>query len=145
MGLVNNQRAYDQHLLSDSGAENIMVNGVAIGYRFTVRMPNFRGNYLSCVEQLDFTLDGAPIDGSAIELLLNDKRFRIADLPSLFMEYWDVLDSAIIEVECPGGLYGERAIGVTMKLRYAYSSYFGKCKVVTSHIEKRLTFANEGG
>ena len=141
MGLVNNQKAYDKYLIWQEGCGNIVVNGHIIGYTFQVRMPNFRGNYLSCVEQLVFTLDGKEIPGESIEVLLNSKRFRIADFPSLFMEYWDVNDCAVIEVVKEGGLSGRHAIGAVMKLRYGYSAYFGACKVVTSQCMKTFEFS----
>ncbi len=145
MGLVNNQKAYDQYLLDEKGYGNILVNGHATGYRFQVRMPNFRGNYLSCVECLDFRLDGEPIPESRIEVLLNNKRFRIDDFPGLIYEYWDVNDRAVIEVLQPGGLTGPHEVEAVLKLRYAYSAYFGVCKVVTSKNSKRYDFSQEGG
>lgn len=145
MGLVNNQRAYDQFLVWGEGAGNIWVHGQAIGYRFQIRMPNFRGNYLSCIEQLQFTLDGAPIDANSVELLLNDKRFRLDELADLYKEYWNVSDCAVIEVVKEGGLTGRHRVGALMKLRYGYSAYFGVCKVVTSQGERELDFTVEEG
>ncbi|MDD3411983.1 MAG: DUF6379 domain-containing protein [Eubacteriales bacterium] len=143
MGLVNNQKAYDQYLLCDDDYGNLLICAKPIGYVFRVRMPNFRGNYLSCVEELSFTLDGQPIAQECITVALNHKRFLISELPQMYKEYWDVNDCAAIEVECAGGLIGEHAIGATMRLRYGYSAYFGVCKVVTSHCEKLLNFTGK--
>jgi hypothetical protein len=143
MGLVNNQKAYDQYLIWQDGCKNMTVNGQVIGYTFQIRMPNFRGNYLSCVEQLAFTLDGEEVPVESMEVLLNNKRFRIADFPKLFMEYWDVNDCAVIEVMKEGGLRGTHKIGAAMKLRYGYSAYFGVCKVVTSRCEKTFDFTGK--
>ena len=140
MGLVNNQKAYDSYLIWPKDHGNIVVNGEAVGYAFQIRMPNFRGNYLSCIEELSFTLDGEPIDPEGVELLLNNKRFRIAELPELYKEYWDVNDCATIEVERIGGLKGKRHIAARMRLRYGYSAYFGACKVVTSQGEHTFDF-----
>lgn len=143
MALVNNQKAYDQYLLSDKGAGNSMVWGKPVGFHFQIRIPNFRGNYLSCVEELQFTLDGNEIEEKDISMLLNDKRFNISELPQMYKEYWNVDDQAVIEVMREGGLSGKHRIGVRMRLRYGYSAYFGKCKVVTSKCQKQLEF--EGG
>lgn len=145
MGLVNNQKAYDQYLVGQEGFGNILVHGEPLGYRFQIRIPNFRGNYLSCVEQLTFTLDGEEIDTENIAMLLNNKRFRISELPELYKEYWNVDDYADIEVLKEGGLSGIHKIGACMKLRYGYSAYFGKCKVVTSKCEKEFDFEKGGG
>jgi hypothetical protein len=69
----------------------------------------------------------------------------LADLPSLFMEYWNVADCAEIEVAKDGGLEGRREIGAVMKLRYGYSGYFGACKVVTSRCSRILDFSGKEG
>jgi hypothetical protein len=140
MGLVNNQRAYDKHLLWQGGEGNIVVGDSVVGFRFPVRIPNFRGNYLSCIEEFSFALDGQALDPDKIELVLNGKRFRIGDLPQLFAEYWYVLDVGIIEVLHDGGLQGKHRIDAAMKLRYGYSAYFGVCKVVTSKCSKEYEF-----
>lgn len=145
MGLVNNQKAYDQFLIWPDNNENIVVNKTVIGYRFMIRMPNFRGNYLSCVEQLTFTLDGKDINPESIEMLLNNKRFRINELAQMYKEYWDVNDCAVIEVCSKGGLQGKHEIGATMRLRYGYSAYFGVCKVVTSRRKYVFDFNQKGG
>ena len=144
MGLINNQKAYDAFLVWPEGAENIEVYGQKIGYRFQVRMPNFRGNYLSCIEELRFTLDGEPVDPDGTELLLNDKRFRLEELPQMYKEYWNVSDCGVVEVLREGGLEGAHRVGAVMRLRYGYSAYFGVCKVVTSACERTLHFSNEG-
>lgn len=140
MSLVNNQDAYVQYMIWEDGHENIKVRDHVLGYRFLLRLPNFRGNYLSCIEQLDFTLDGQPINSSAVTFLLNNKRFKPDELPQLFAEYWDCNDFATIEISKEGGLSGKHNIQVLMRLRYAYSAYFGTCKVVTSQCCKDLQF-----
>lgn len=145
MGLVNNQKAYDQYLLPENHYENIIICGKPIGFCFHIRIPNFRGNYLSCIEELYFCLDGKELDQDCIQLLLNNKRFSIRELPQLYKEYWDVNDYARIEVAAEGGLIGEHELAACMKLRYGYSAYFGKCKVVTSRCKKKLHNQIEGG
>ena len=144
MGLINNQKAYDAFLVWPEGAQSVEVCGRRIGFRFQIRMPNFRGNYLSCIEELRFTLDGEPIDPEQMELLLNDKRFRMEELLQMYKEYWNVNDCAVIEVLHEGGLEGTHRVGAVMRLRYGYSAYFGVCKVVTSTGERTLDFTGEG-
>lgn len=140
MGLVNNQLAYDQHLIWHEGYGRLYAGDAQIGFKFEVRIPNYRGNYLSCVESLCFTLDGEEIPEESISVCLNGKRFRIRDFPELFMEYWDVNDRAVCEVITEQPVSGRHVLGAVMKLRYAYSAYFGKCKVVTSNCEKEFDF-----
>lgn len=140
MGLVNNQKAYDQYLIWPEGSGNISAGDYIPGFHFQLRMPNFRGNYLSCIEELRFTLDGEEITSNDVALLLNGKRFLINELAEMYKEYWDVKDCAIIEISKEGGLCGQHQIGAVMRLRYGYSAYFGTCKVVTSRCERTLTF-----
>ena len=140
MGLVNNQDAYVKHMIWDSGQGNIHVHNHSIGFYFMLRMPNYRGNYLSCVEHLSFKLDGIPVDNQNVTFILNNKRFTVDSLPVLFAEYWDTNALALIEVLKDGGLSGKHELEACMHLRYAYSAYFGVCKVVTSHCVKNLVF-----
>jgi hypothetical protein len=140
MSLVNNQDAYVEYMIWDKGHTVLSVHGQPTGYSFLLRIPNFRGNYLSCVEELSVTLDGQPVDSSQVTFVLNNKRFAISELPELYDEYWECNTFARIEVQRPGGLCGEHEIKVVMRLRYAYSAYFGTCKVVTSDCARRLTY-----
>lgn len=140
MGLVNNQKAYDKYLVHNENYGNIVLNGEKIGYTFCIRMPNFRGNYLSCVEELKFTLDDEEVDEGKVEALLNGKRFHIKEFKDMYKEYWDVNDLMKLEVLLPGGLKGKHRLQAVMRLRYGYSAYFGVCKVVTSHGEQTLDF-----
>lgn len=140
MGLVNNQLAYDQHLIWHEGYGKLYAGDTQIGFFFETRIPNYRGNYLSCVEELRFTLDGKEIPEEDIAFCLNGKRFRIRDFPQLFMEYWDVNDRAVCEVAAREDVCGRHTLRAVMRLRYAYSAYFGKCKVVTSTCEKVFDF-----
>ena len=144
MSLVNNQKAYGQYLVWHQNYGRLFARDQCIGYYFSIRMPNFRGNYLSCIEELTFTLDGEPIDPQQTELLLNDKRFRVDELAQLYKEYWNVSDCCVVEVMREGGLQGAHRIGATMRLRYGYSAYFGVCKTVTSKGERTLDFTDEG-
>ena len=146
MGLVNNQLAYDRHLIWHEGAGGLYARAERIGIVFEIRIPNYRGNYLSCIESLAFTLDGAPVPEETVTVLLNGKRLRIKDFPELFNEYWDVNDRAVCEVLTPAPVCGTHMLEAVMRMRYAYSSYFGKCKVVTSRCGKTLDFGGtEGG
>lgn len=140
MGLVNNQKAYDQYLIWPGENGNFSIGDYVPGFRFQLRMPNFRGNYLSCIEELRFTLDGEEIQPNNVEILLNGKRFRIHELSEMYKEYWNVNDCAVIEISREGGLCGQHRIGAVMRLRYGYSAYFGTCKVVTSRCERTLVF-----
>lgn len=140
MGLVNNQLAYNRHLIWHEGYGILCAGKTDIGLYFEVRIPNFRGNYLSCIESLEFTIDNKAVPEERIAFILNGKRFRIKDFPELYMEYWDVLDRAVCEITYDGELRGEHTISAVMKMRYAYSAYFGKCKVVTSECERTFKF-----
>ncbi|WP_163538080.1 DUF6379 domain-containing protein [Gracilibacillus sp. YIM 98692] len=105
----------------DDSLKQTYVNGEKIGYEFQIRLSNYRGHYLSCIEELSFTVDGNKIDATNFTFTLNDKEFTVSQLPNLISEFWRVTDAATIKVYTPGGVEpGEHHISLTLMLRIPY-------------------------
>lgn len=108
--------------ICDNSLENTYVNGKKLGYEFKIRLSNYRGHYLSCIEEFSITVDGLTIASDDLTFCLNEKEFTVRQLPSLISEFWNLKEPAIIKVFAPGGLSdGEQhMIEIKLLLRVPY-------------------------
>lgn len=113
-------------MLCEDPVENITIGGKKRGYRFNVRLNNYRGTFLSTVEGVEVKVDGKEVPTEDLTFCLNQKRYTIPELVDQYKEYWYVLDKASIEVACPGGLSeGDHVFEVAMSVRSLTSGYTG--------------------
>lgn len=133
-------QAYNKILICRDAIENVVVNGRSIGYEFRIKYPSYRGVYLSCIEDLSFTVDGRSISRSDVVLFLNGKQFLIDELKDLYKEYWFVREKATVRVLVDGGIAdGSHEVRVYMKHRVPYTGYFGQYLVLDSDVTETLT------
>jgi hypothetical protein len=115
-------------LFKQGSLRNFGYNGAICGYEFEVTSNGYRGTYLSCVEDISFTVDGKPIPQEKVVFIINNKRFLLKHLKELYAEYWFTLDYAIIRVYQDGGLPpGDHEIGYHSIVRIPFTGYFGAC------------------
>jgi hypothetical protein len=116
-------------VVCDDSLKNTYINGNKLGYEFQIRLSNYRGHYLSCIEKLGITVDGNEVNSDDISFCLNEKEFTLRQLPGLISEFWNLKDSAIIKVYAPGGLTeGAHTIDVKLMLRIPYMAVPGSQK-----------------
>ncbi len=72
------------------------------GFEVRLRYKWYRSLQLSCLEDLQISLDGKPVDPSAISFSVNDHTYLLDELPGKVEETWFILDSAIVNVAQPG-------------------------------------------
>ena len=114
-------------VVSDGSLKNTYVNGKKLGYEFKIRLSNYRGHYLSCIEEFAVTVDGKEVNPDHLTFTLNGKEFTIGQLPSLVSEFWNLIEPATIHVYQPGGLLeGEHQIDVKLMLRIPYMAVPGR-------------------
>lgn len=115
--------------ICDNSLKHSYVGGKKMGYEFQVRLSNYRGHYLSCIEKLVIKTDGEEVDPNDITFCLNGKEFSVLQLPWLVSEFWRVTDPATIRVHKPGGLAaGPHRIELTLQLRIPYMAVPGSNK-----------------
>lgn len=116
-------------VVCDDSLVNTYVNGKKLGYEFQIRLSNYRGHFLSCIEEFVVTVDGNEVNSDDITFCLNEKEFTLRQLPSLISEFWNLIEPATIKVFAPGGLTeGEHHIDVKMMLRIPYMAVPGSKK-----------------
>jgi Domain of unknown function (DUF6379) len=72
------------------------------GFEIRLRFKWYRSLPLSCLENLRLSLDGQPVDPSAISFGINDHVYRLDELADKVEEFWFILDSATVGVDQPG-------------------------------------------
>lgn len=129
----------DRLLKSDS-LRNFGYNGAVCGYEFEVVSNDYRGTYLSCVEEISFKMDGNPIPEDKIVFFINNKRFLLKHLKELYAEYWFTVDYAIIRVYQDGGLApGKHTINYHLVTRIPFSGYFGSYRNADTTVSNTFT------
>ena len=108
-------------VVCDDSLKHTYANGKRLGYEFQIRLSNYRGHYLSCIEEFGVAVDGQTVSPDHLTFCLNGKEFTVKQLPSLVSEFWNLIEPATIKVYAPGGLAeGAHRIDVTLRLRIPY-------------------------
>jgi len=72
------------------------------GFEVRLRYKWYRSLQLSCLEDLQMSLDGQPVGPDAIRFSVNDHTYRLDELADKVEETWFILDSAVVSVTQPG-------------------------------------------
>jgi hypothetical protein len=132
-------QAYNKIFICKDEIKSIDVEGAVIGYEFKIKYPSYRGTFLSCIEDLRFTIDDVEIPKDEIYFVLNNKQFLLDELKECFKEYWFVRDKAAVQVMKAGGICsGEHKVNAYMKHRIPYTGYFGQYLVLDSDVTEIL-------
>ena len=98
---------FDNFLVRSDSLENVTcpVSGEVVGFKFGVRLANYRGIYLSLVNGFYVNMDGVEYGEEDLMLEVNGQRPRtMAELAKCPFEHWDLQDEAMLHVKKPGGL-----------------------------------------
>lgn len=72
------------------------------GFEVRVRFKWYRSLPLSCVEDLQISLDGQAVDSKSITFGVNGHTYRLDELTDLVEESWFITDPAVLGVDLPG-------------------------------------------
>jgi hypothetical protein len=109
---------YDQHIIYPGSLRNLDDNsGFAIG----ARLPYYRGQPLSVVENIAVTVDGAEVPREQVRFSVRGTTWSLDQLEENTRERWEFGEVAEVSVLQPGGLAaGEHQVGVAVQLRISY-------------------------
>jgi len=98
---------FDNYLIRKDSLENVYKNGKAVGFRFAVRIADYRGAFLSLHNGYYINVDGVEYPRDLQRFEINDKAPRSFDeIRTCVWEHWDYDDEAYVYVEKDGGLDG---------------------------------------
>ena len=124
---------YDSFLVRSDSLENFEENGKVAGFKFSVRIANYRGMFLSLHNGYYCEVDGVSYPRSAQRLEVNGKPPRsFEDLMNhAVLEHWDMQDEAFLYVYKDGGLApGKHRVGILESSLGAYGTMPGMEEIV---------------
>lgn len=108
---------YDKHIICDDTLRNDGSNGFSFG----ARLPYYRGQPLSVVEDLVVTVDGETVPRDQVRLSLGDSTWALDELPALTTLRWEFGEVARVSVLRPGGLSVQpHEVALAVHLRISY-------------------------
>jgi hypothetical protein len=111
---------YEKQVINPDQFYNLDRNGTTVGFNLDLRLNYYRGMSVSCIERLEVAVDGKTVPQDQMRLRLNDKCFRMTDLPLLFAEYWGIQTTGHLEIHNGGLEAGEHDVAVQFELRCPY-------------------------
>lgn len=112
---------YDQHIIFPGSVRNVEEGGVVTGWRLGARLPYYRGQILSAVEDVGITVDGVKVPREQVRFSVRGKSWTLDQLETTYDERWEFGEVADISVLQPGGLApGLHAVGAAVQLRISY-------------------------
>lgn len=94
----------EKQVIQSVGFRNICENGETTGFQFKVRLPYYRGIFLSQLRTGTVVIDGETISKENVIWNVNGIDFTAEEMRTDFKTHWSVLTPAVIKVRKPGGL-----------------------------------------
>lgn len=96
---------FDRFLIRQDSLENVSENGKITGFRFAVRIADYRGCFLSLHNGYYIECDGLEYPRSLQKLEINGKPPRdFEEIKTCVWEHWNYDDESYVYVEKEGGL-----------------------------------------
>ncbi len=96
---------YDSYLVVKDTLKNDVTDGKAVGFRFGVRIANYRGNLLSLINGFYVEVDGVVYGRDVQSFEINGLPPRsIDEIETCYYEHWDMQDTGFLHIAKDGGL-----------------------------------------
>ena len=94
----------EKQVIQSVGFRNIVKDGEVAGFQFKVRLPYYRGIFLSQLRPGTLFIDGERIEKEDIVWNIKGEDFTVEEMKQDFHTHWDVTTPAVLKVKKPGGL-----------------------------------------
>ncbi len=113
---------FDQFLIRKDSLENVTENGRVTGFKFAVRIADYRGCFLSLHNGYYLIVDGTEYPNELQKFQINGKEPRTyEELKTCCWEHWDYDDEGWVYVQKDGGLEeGIHHIGIQQSILAQY-------------------------
>lgn len=112
---------YDQHIIFAGSLRNVKQGDDIIGWSIGARLPYYRGQPLSIVENIALTVDGAIVPRELVRFSVRGMSFTLDELEGRTADRWEFGEVAEVSVLQPGGLAeGAHEVNVGVQLRISY-------------------------
>lgn len=118
---------FDSFLIRADSLENTVENGKVTGFKFAVRIADYRGAFLSLHNGYFIEVDGVVYPREVQKFEINGKAPRdFEEIKTCVWEHWDYDDEGYVWVAKEGGLAeGEHHIGLQQSVlsQYGYGAH----------------------
>lgn len=113
---------YDKHIIYPASLRNTGGKGEgADGWSVDLRLPYYRGQILSAVEDIALSVDGQKVPREDVRFSVRDKSWSLDQLETVYDERWEFGEVAEVSVRRPGGLApGKHEVTAAVQLRISY-------------------------
>jgi len=112
---------YDQHIIFPDSVRNTRSDAGVEGWELGARLPYYRGQTLSAVEDIGLAIDGEKVPREQIRFSVRGKSWTLDELETVYEERWEFGEVARISVAQPGGLApGAHQVTASVQLRISY-------------------------
>lgn len=113
---------FDQYLIRKDSLQNVVEDGKVTGFKFAVRIADYRGCFLSLHNGYYISCDGEEFQREKQRFEINGKAPRSFDeIMTCVWEHWDYDDEAYVYVTKEGGLApGKHTIGLQQSVLAQY-------------------------
>ena len=94
----------EREVIQSVGFRNIKEDGKVTGFQFKVRLPYYRGIFLSQLRPGTLFVDGERFEKEDIIWHINGEDYTYEEMKSDFNTHWSVLTPAVLKVKKEGGL-----------------------------------------
>jgi hypothetical protein len=112
---------YDKHIIYPDSVSNTHEGSAVIGWELGARLPYYRGQILSAVEDVGLSVDGEKVPRDNVRFTVRGKTWTLDELETTYDERWEFGEVARISVLQPGGLApGAHKVEASVQLRISY-------------------------
>jgi hypothetical protein len=109
---------YDKHIIYPNSLHNLKDGS---GFALGVRLPYYRGQPLSVVEDIAVKVDGEAVPREQVRFSVRGKTWSLDQLEEITAERWEFGEVAEVSVLQPQGLAsGQHEVAVGVQLRISY-------------------------
>lgn len=113
---------FDSFLVKEGSLKNVISDGFIIGFKFDIRIAEYRGGFLSLHNGYYINVDGEEFPRNLQKFEINGKPPRDFDeIAKCVWEHWDYDDFATVYVQKPNGLSrGKHHLGIMQGIFQQY-------------------------
>jgi hypothetical protein len=112
----------EKYLICEDGFENVVENGQVTGFNILIRIPYYRGIYLSLIDDIELKIDGELVPRANLRLTTSSGyAFTLSEMETVTRYRWEYGEKAKLTVVQDGGLKpGKHQVDIKVVLRISY-------------------------
>jgi hypothetical protein len=126
---------YDKHIIFDNSLRNVVAGKEVTGFSIGARLPYYRSQTLSGIEDIVITVDGAKAPRASVRFSVRGKTWSLDEMETVVDERWEFGEVATVTVLQPGGLSpGKHEVSAMVQQRISYLPWSPQTTCVKSMV-----------